>query len=165
MVCLICLETIDEVAQQYKVKFCCKQTYHFDCIKTWTDSKLTCPICRKLLSQKTLNLLRNIQNNIKEIKLKEERAQHIIETFLLDIQNIKTRTQHNLNKLTNLSSFTQPPEIPSAPLLTSGLNFSRLLHRRGAVVLPLMITEDCRAPAFCRCTHCAPISPRVPRWN
>lgn len=164
MICSICLEIIND-KEDHKVNFCCKQIYHFKCIKTWTDSKLTCPICRKLLSKKTLNILRNIQNNIKELKLREERAQHIIETLLLDIQNVKTRTQNNLNQLTNISSFTQPPEIPSAPLLTYPLNFSRLLRRRGTVVLPFIITEDCRAPAFCRCTHCVSVSPLAPRWQ
>ena len=170
MDCSICLETIDE-EQDYRIDFCCKQTYHFNCIKTWTDSKLTCPICRKLLTQKTLNILRNIQNNINELKLREERAQHIIETLLLDIQNIQTRTRNNLEKLTNISSFTQPPEIPSAPFLTfdrirqNPLNFRRLLQRRGAVVLPHVVNDDCRSPAFCRCLHCMPMPARSPRWN
>ena len=172
MVCSICLEIIDESKNQHLVEFCCRQTYHFTCIKSWTDLKLTCPICRNLLDRNVLNILRTIQNNINELKIREERAQHIIETLLLDIQNVQQRTRNNLEKIANISSYTHP-EIPSSPTFSSDnpLSFSRLLERRNAVVLPLIIPSsptqsiDCSAPAFCRCFTCSLNSDGRPRWR
>lgn len=171
MDCSICLEKIK--IEEYPVHFCCKQTYHFNCIKTWTDEKYTCPICRKLLDRRILNVLRNIQNNIRELELKEKRAHHIIETLMLDIQNIKDRTRENFEKLANTSSYTQHPLIPSSPVLSNDepLSFRRLYERRGAVVLPLIIPSSpssppssyCAAPAFCRCFNCSDLG--LPRWN
>lgn len=167
MTCSICLENIKDDIKNPLVKFCCKQPYHLSCIKTWTDNKLTCPICRKLLTCKTLNILKNIQNNVKELIIKEERAHHIIETLMLDICQIKERTKSNLKKLSNVSSYTQPPVIPHSPPInrSNPLNFSRLLRRRGAFVLPLITNDDCRSPAFCRCMHCLPGPSYSPRWN
>lgn len=171
MDCSICLEKIN--VEDYSINFCCKQTYHFHCLKTWTDEKYTCPICRKLLDRRVLNVLRNIQNNIRELEMREKRAHHIIETLMLDIQNIKDRTKENFEKLTNISSYTQPPIIPSSPVLSNEdqpLSFRRLYERRGAVVLPLIIPTspttsiDCAAPAFCRCFNCC-LDLGLPRWN
>lgn len=169
MDCSICLEEITEQNRDYLVKFCCNQNYHFHCIKKWTDSKYTCPICRRLLDRKVLNILKNIQNNINELKLREERAHHIIETLMLDIKNVQERTKYNLEKISNINSYTNPHvEIPSSPILNNNnpLTFSRLLQRRGAIVLPLIIPDDdssspnrnqvgdCAYPAFCRCFSC-----------
>ena len=161
MDCSICLEIIEE----NPVNFCCKQNYHFHCIKKWTDKKLTCPICRKLLDKKVLNIIRNIQNNINELKRREKNAHHIIETLLMDIELVKQRTKNNIEKISNISNYTHP-EIPSSPRIRSNspLNFSNLLTRRGVIALPFINTNnDCGYPAFCRCMHCAPnISPG---WN
>ncbi len=176
MDCSICLEKIN--IEDYLIHLCCKQTYHFHCIKTWTDDKYTCPICRKLLDTKVLNIMDNIQNNIRELELKEKRTHHIIETLMLDIQNIKNRTRENLEKLVNISSYTQT-FIPQSPILSNEeqpLTFRRLYERRGAVVLPLIVPStptsptaitpsiDCAAPAFCRCFNCS-LDLRLPRWN
>lgn len=163
MDCSICLEKIEEQS----VKFCCKQNYHFKCIKTWVDTKRTCPICRKLLDNHIFNMLRNVENNIKELAMREKRAHHIIETLMMDIQNVKDRTKYNLEKISNVRSYTQP-EIPPTPRISTNgnFNYSRLFQRRNAIVLPLIITSDeCAAPAFCRCIQCLPVPIGHPRWN
>ena len=168
MDCLICLEPMDETLEiSDHIQFCCKQNYHFKCIKQWIDVKRTCPICKELISQKTLNMFRNAENNFRQLKIKEERAMHIIETLFLDIQNIKDRTKSNLDKINNVKNYTQA-EIPILMDQTSSdiypLNYSRLLHRRGAIVLPLIIREDCIYPSYCRCGNCIP-EPTTPRWR
>lgn len=160
--CSICLE---KIIQQDRIHFCCNQNYHFVCIKKWTDLNYTCPICRKLLDKKVLTMLRKIQNNINELKIHEEKTHHIIKTLILDHEHIKQKTQNNLEKISNLLSYTNPHiEIPSSPVLNHNnpLTFSRLLHRRGAIVLPIIIedrynrnlTNNCAYPAFCRCYNC-----------
>ncbi len=133
MDCSICLENIEE----NPIHFCCKQNYHFHCIKQWTDQQLTCPICRNVLNKKVLNMLRNIQANIIEIQRREESAQYILETMMKDIELVKQRTRNNIETISNISNYTNP-KIPSTPKLPTSipLNYSNLLVRHGALSLP-----------------------------
>ncbi len=156
MDCSICLELINE---EDLIKFCCNQHYHFCCIKKWTDEHYTCPICRKVLSRKVLTILKKIQQNINQLKLQEEKTQHIIQTLMIEHENIKQRTKNNLKVISNMSCYT--PQIPPTPILVHNqpFTYSRLLHRRGAIVLPLLLqTDDCAYPAFCRCLRCSQLS-------
>ena len=168
MDCLICLEPIDETLEiSDHIQFCCKQNYHFDCIKQWIDVKRTCPICKELISQKTLDMFRNAKNNFTQLKFKEKQAMHIIETLFLDIQNIKDRTRNNLDKINRIKNYTQA-EIPlfmsrTIPNVINPLNYSRLLHRRGAILSPLIVSDVCIYPSYCRCGNCIS-EPIGPRW-
>lgn len=147
MDCSICLEKI--IKSNDHIKFCCKQNYHFLCIKTWVIENQKCPICRKLLDDKVLKSLKKLENNIKELELKEKRAYHIIETLMLDLQNIKERTFENLENIANMSTYIRTIE------LSPQFNYRRLAERRGALVLPIII-EECIYPEFCNCSDCLP---------
>ena len=45
ILCTICLSNL-EVGDTY-TKLCCDHVYHRECIKTWLQTKATCPICRR----------------------------------------------------------------------------------------------------------------------
>ena len=47
ILCTICLSNL-EVGDMY-TKLCCDHMYHRECIKTWLQMKVTCPICRRKL--------------------------------------------------------------------------------------------------------------------
>ena len=160
MDCIICLEDINQGDELFDhVQFCCRQNYHFQCLQSWIKLHYTCPICRKVLTEKVMKIFRNIENNFKELKIKQERALHIIETLMLDIESVKSRTKNNLEKIKQMDDYIRP-EIPPAPRLN--LLNSRLYQRRNAII-PRFISNNCAAPAFCRCFHC--LSPIEPRWN
>lgn len=162
MDCSICLEPL--ISNQdfpMTIQFCCKQQYHFHCIKRWSDENHTCPICRRLLDQTIITNMRKIENNFKEIKERERRAQHIIETLMHDIELLKQRTNDNIQSLNMTTNFIRPV-IPPTPRIHSRGNFDFLRYhpRRNALVYP-SILDDCIFPSFCRCGHCLP----GPRWH
>ena len=44
--CIICLNTFDENATN-KVILECGHSFHYECILSWFDKKMTCPYCQK----------------------------------------------------------------------------------------------------------------------
>lgn len=166
MDCSICLENMNKNNEIPNcIQFCCKQNYHFECIKKWVDENNTCPICRKVLNRNILVKLEQIQINYEEIKQREIRANYIIKTLMKDIENIKERTKNNIELINTADNYLQP-EIPPTPRFRpyGQFNFNRLLERRGSIVLPLIVRDDCMYPSFCRCGNCLP-EILTPRWH
>jgi hypothetical protein len=63
LTCSICQSDISTKP----IEFCCNQSYHFDCIFKWVKETPKCPICRKDLTNNTVNLLTQINESIEEV--------------------------------------------------------------------------------------------------
>jgi hypothetical protein len=46
--CAICMENIHS-HQRHKKLHCCRNTFHKDCLRQWSFSGSTCPMCREPL--------------------------------------------------------------------------------------------------------------------
>ena len=47
--CIICLDNLDT---NNTGKLLCGHTFHFNCIVTWLQNKITCPVCRHTILSK-----------------------------------------------------------------------------------------------------------------
>ena len=68
--CPICLDTFNKPT----ISKCCNNVFCFKCIVTALNNQGTCPFCR---SKITLNELTVMENNLKNIKKKEEESNEL----------------------------------------------------------------------------------------